>query len=51
MNTILNLFEMFKNVVNELKSFWNVHHEIISTCNTIGSYTFKDVNYRIPIGK
>ncbi|KAL4154531.1 hypothetical protein QTP88_000389 [Uroleucon formosanum] len=48
-NTILNLFETFKNVVNELSNFWNVHSEIISTCNTIGSYTFKDVNYRIPI--
>ncbi|CAI6355757.1 unnamed protein product [Macrosiphum euphorbiae] len=50
MNTILNLFETFKNVVNELNNFWNVHNEIISTCNTIGSYTFRDVNYRIPIG-
>lgn len=49
MNTILNLFETFKNVVNELSNFWNVHNEIISTCNTIGSYTFRDVNYRIPI--
>ncbi|XP_022175544.1 E3 ubiquitin-protein ligase FANCL-like isoform X2 [Myzus persicae] len=49
MNTISNLFEAFKNVVNELNNFWNVHNEITSTCNTIGSYTFKDVNYRIPI--
>jgi len=51
MNTISNLFETFKNVINELNNFWNVHNEIISSCNTIGSYTFKDVNYRIPIGK
>ncbi|XP_016659495.1 uncharacterized protein LOC100161477 isoform X5 [Acyrthosiphon pisum] len=50
MTTILNLFETFKNVVNELSNFWNVHNEIISTCNPIGSYTFRDVNYRIPIG-
>jgi len=51
MNTILKLFETFKNVVNELSNFWNVHNEIISTCNTIGSYTFRGVNFRIPIGK
>ncbi|XP_025196752.1 E3 ubiquitin-protein ligase FANCL isoform X2 [Melanaphis sacchari] len=49
MNTIINLFETFKKVVYELNNFWNVHNEIITTCNTIGSYTFKDVNYRIPI--
>jgi len=42
---------MFKSVVNELCNFWNVHNEIISTCNPIGSYTFRDVIYRIPIGK
>ncbi|XP_028044428.1 E3 ubiquitin-protein ligase FANCL isoform X1 [Rhopalosiphum maidis] len=49
MNSITNLFEMFKKVVNEFNHFWNVYNEIITTCNTIGSYTFKDVNYRIPI--
>lgn len=49
MNTITNLFEMFKNCINELNNFWNVYNEIITTCNTIGSYTFKDVNYKIPI--
>lgn len=38
-------------VVDKLNNFWEVQKEIINTCNVIGSYTFKDVNYKVPIGE
>ncbi|VVC31033.1 Fanconi anemia complex, subunit FancL, WD-repeat containing domain,Zinc finger, RING-type,Zinc finger [Cinara cedri] len=49
-NTILKLFDQFKIAVSELNDFWDLHEEICS-CNVIGSYTYKDVNYKISINK
>lgn len=51
MYNIIELFEKFKNNIFELNDFWNIHEEIINTCGVIGSYSYKDVNYKIPIGK
>ncbi|XP_025423569.1 uncharacterized protein LOC112692953 isoform X2 [Sipha flava] len=48
-NTISKLFEEFKTLIDKLSNFWEVQKEVINTCNVIGSYTFKDVNYKIPI--
>jgi len=48
-NTISELIEAFKDIVNKLDDFWNLHEEIINTCHVIGHYTYKDVTLKIPI--
>ncbi|XP_050439977.1 E3 ubiquitin-protein ligase FANCL-like [Adelges cooleyi] len=50
-NTIVELFDEFKKGVSSLNDFWNVHEDILKTCNVIDSYTLADVCFKIPIDK
>ncbi|XP_050529895.1 E3 ubiquitin-protein ligase FANCL-like [Daktulosphaira vitifoliae] len=50
-NIISGLFEEFKNIIATLSHFWDLHDEIVNTCNLIGTYSLADVKYRIPIEK